>query len=144
MKRRNPQDYSQEEFEVVVNMLTDNPQMRANVEAITGHKFAGKTPRQIFDLWRACQKVNEINTTFVNYGRIAVALEDTRNLMETGASVAQERDQLRGEAADLKRRNKELTETKTSLQRTNDGLHRRIENITALPAKAINGEATSR
>lgn len=46
------QQYTAEEFDAIARMVTDDRAVRALVEATTGQSVDGKTPRQVFDLYR--------------------------------------------------------------------------------------------
>lgn len=137
MRIRKPQDYSQAEFEAVIKMIQNEPKLRADIEAVTGQKLRGKSPREVFDLFRTIQQVTEIQATVINYGRARQALADTRAQLEADASAEA--------ALELARtRIKELEQANASLKRDITAQSRQIENVTAFPARAVYGEATAR
>lgn len=68
-KQRKAQDYSAEEFDQTVAILQNDASLRADIEAITGQSLDGKTPRELFDLFRSINQATEIQMAVVGYGR---------------------------------------------------------------------------
>ena len=75
---RKPQEYSDDEFQAVVNMIRNDPEERADIEAITGQTIDGKTPRELFDLFRALEGATQVQQVVVRYGQARRALRRTR------------------------------------------------------------------
>lgn len=75
---RKPQEYSDDEFQAVVNMIRNDPEVRADIEAITGQTIDGKTPRELFDLFRALEGATQVQQVVVRYGQARRALRRTR------------------------------------------------------------------
>ena len=142
MKRKNAQHYSAEEFDAVVALVTRDPQMRADIERITGKQLTGKSPREIFDLFRAVENTIKVQATVVAFGRGKVALAET----------ARELNGVAGVLGEVKKKNEEITVLKKELaelrnkQRSMEHYHRQelraAENRIAAPAIAIHSEGT--
>ncbi|MER5420375.1 hypothetical protein [Streptosporangium roseum] len=77
-RRRNPQEYSPEEFDSVVAMIRSDKGLQEDIERITGQSLEGKTPRELFDVFRTIQVVTDVQATVVNYGRARQAVRQTR------------------------------------------------------------------
>lgn len=116
-RSRNPQNYSPDEFDSVVAMIQGDPDLRADIEAITGQQLDGKTPRELFDLFRTIQHTTEVQAVVVNYGRARQAVRDTRAQLEADASAE--------EALRLARKEIERLET------ANDALKRKNQALAA-------------
>ncbi|MET8985904.1 hypothetical protein ABZW49_10685 [Nonomuraea wenchangensis] len=78
MRARNPQDYSPDEFDAVVALIQRDSGVRADIEAITGQTLDGKTPRELFDLFRALEGATQVQSVVVRYGQAKRALRQTR------------------------------------------------------------------
>lgn len=78
MKARKPQDYSPEEFDAVVALIRRDADLRADIEAITGQTLGGKTPRELFDLFRTLDGATQVQSVVVRYGQAKRALRQTR------------------------------------------------------------------
>ncbi|MFI6883406.1 hypothetical protein [Streptosporangium canum] len=77
-RRRNPQEYSPEEFDSVVAMIRSDKGLQEDIERITGQSLEGKNARELFDLFRTIQVVTDVQATVVNYGRARQAVRQTR------------------------------------------------------------------
>lgn len=77
-RQKKAQEYSPEEFDAVVALIRRDEQLRADIEAITGQKLAGKTPRQLFDLFRTLEGAAQVQTVVVRYGQARRAVRQTR------------------------------------------------------------------
>jgi hypothetical protein len=77
-KPRKAQEYSPEEFDAVVALIRRDEELRADIEAITGQKLDGKTPRQLFDLFRMLEGAAQVQTVVVRYGQARRAVRQTR------------------------------------------------------------------
>ena len=77
-RRRNPQEYSPEEFDSVVAMIRGDKGLQEDIERITGQSLEGKNAREMFDLFRTIQVVTDVQATVVNYGRARQAVRQTR------------------------------------------------------------------
>ncbi|NJP24413.1 hypothetical protein FLW53_09380 [Microbispora sp. SCL1-1] len=77
-KPKPAQGFTPEEFEAVVSMIRSDASLRADIETITGQKLDGKTPRQLFDLFRAINTAAEVQNAVVRYGRARQAVRQTR------------------------------------------------------------------
>ncbi|MFC4006559.1 hypothetical protein ACFOY2_04960 [Nonomuraea purpurea] len=115
MGSRNPQDYSPEEFDAVVAMIQGDAELRKDIEAITGQAVAGKSPRELFELFRTIQHTTEVQAVVVNYGRARRAVRDTRAQLEADASAEEaltlarkEIERLEASNDALKRKNQAL------------------------------------
>lgn len=78
MSTRKPQEYSDEEFKAVVALINHDANVRADIEAITGQTLDGKTPRELFDLFRALEEATQVQAVVVRYGQARRALRQTR------------------------------------------------------------------
>lgn len=78
MKQKKPQEYSADEFDAVVALIQGDPDLRADIEAITGQSLKGKNPRDLFDLFRAVQGATQVQAVVVQYGQARRALRRTR------------------------------------------------------------------
>ncbi|MGW5259638.1 hypothetical protein ACWEQG_01605 [Microbispora sp. NPDC004025] len=117
MKRRNPQDYSPEEFDAVVAMIQNDPELRADIEAITGQTLDGKSPRDLFNLFRSIQKAADVQIAVVNYGRARQAIRDTRAALEADADAEESLRLARNRILELERSNEELKRKNYALSR---------------------------
>ncbi|MGS2645914.1 hypothetical protein [Streptosporangium sp. G12] len=68
-KKRPPQDYSAAEFDAVVELIRGDADLQKDIETITGQTLDGKSPRELFDLFRTLQRTTEVQAAVVNYGR---------------------------------------------------------------------------
>ncbi len=137
MRKRKVQQYTPEEFDAVVDLLRRDTQARQNIEAITGQRLSGMTPRQIFDLYQAVQKATEVKATIAAYGRASVLLDDARRDLEGRGSLEEELAAAREEIKGLKQVN-------GSMKRGLELQARQIENSTAGTAMAVYAEGTGR
>ena len=118
MRRRRARavDYSPEEFDAVVRMIRNNPELQQDIEAITGQSLDGKSAREVFDLFRTIEAVSGVQAVVVNYGRARQAVRDTRASLEADANAEEALRLARAEITrleksneDLKRRNQALS-----------------------------------
>jgi hypothetical protein len=72
------QEYSPEEFDTVVALIRGDAGLRDDIEAITGQKLDGKSPRELFDLFLTLQRATEVQATVVRYGQARRAVRQTR------------------------------------------------------------------
>lgn len=111
-KRRNPQDYSPEEFDAVVALIQNDPDVRADIESITKQKVADKTPRELFDLFRTLEGVAQVQAVVVRYGQAKRALRQTRvelaEPLELPQTTAQYVAELQAKVDEERRRRLEL------------------------------------
>ncbi len=135
MRKRKSQDYSPEEFEAVVALLQRDAKARKDIEVITGQKLSGKSAREIFDLWRSVQTAAEVKVAFAAYGKASLVLSETRREIE---QTAETEEALKLARAEIKR----LEGANASLRRDINAQQRQIENVTALPARAVYAEGT--
>ncbi|TQS30014.1 hypothetical protein [Microbispora sp. KK1-11] len=77
-KPKPAQGYSPEEFDTVVTMIQRDSALRADIETITGQKLDGRTPRELFDLFRAIDQAADVQAAVVRYGRARQAVRQTR------------------------------------------------------------------
>ncbi len=77
-RARNPQEYSPEEFEAVVALIRNDAGVRADIEAITGQTLDGKSPRELFDLFRTLEGATQVQSVVARYGQAKRALRQTR------------------------------------------------------------------
>lgn len=120
-KPRRAQDYSAEEFDQTVAILQNDASLRADIEAITGQTLDGKTPRELFDLFRSINQATEIQMAVVGFGRARQMVARVRGEMdaippagmpmETAEYVAELQRRLDEE----KRRNQELKDANAAL-----------------------------
>lgn len=127
MKRRNPQDYSPEEFDAVVALVQGDPDLREDIEAITGQSLQGKSPRELFDAFRTIQKATELQLTVAAYGKARQLVRQTRADLAAGALEADAPEVPAAGAArvrirDLETRLDELKREKARLEATNKAL----------------------
>lgn len=107
-KRRNSQNYSPAEFDAVVTMLQNNTGLRKDIEAITGQTLDGKTPRELFDLFRALDGVTEIQAVVIRYGHARQAIRQTRAALEGTETAENVLDAARSRILELEKRNEAL------------------------------------
>jgi hypothetical protein len=84
-KKRSAQNYSADEFAAVVTLIETDAGLRADIEAITGQTLDCKTPRELFDLFRAINDAAEVQATVVRYGQARQAVRQTRAMLAAGA-----------------------------------------------------------
>lgn len=136
-RRRRPQEYTAEEFDAVVSLLLSDERARRDIEAITGEKLAGKTAREVFDLYLTVQKTTEVKATFAAYGRAGVILNEVRREVEGQAAVADELEAVKNEI-------KELKTVNGSLRRALEDERTAHNNAIAAPAMAVHSEGTKK
>ena len=78
MKQKKPQEYTAEEFDAVLALIQGDPDLRADIETITGQSLKGKSPRDLFNLFRAVQGATQVQAVVVQYGQAKRALRRTR------------------------------------------------------------------
>lgn len=114
-REKKAQGYSPAEFDAVVDLLTSDESVREDIEAITGQKLAGKSPRELFDAFRAVQGATEIYATVIRHGQARQALRETRAAVE-GTSTAEEvLGAARARIVELEARNDDLKRQNAAL-----------------------------
>ena len=86
-KPKLPQSYTAEEFDAVVAQIQGDAQLRADLEAITGQTLEGRTPREVFDAFRAVQGATDVMAVVAGYGQARQAVRRTRIEMEFDPEV---------------------------------------------------------
>lgn len=86
-KPKLPQSYTAEEFDAVVAQIQGDAQLRADLEAITGQTLEGRTPREVFDTFRAVQGATDVMAVVAGYGQARQAVRRTRIEMEFDPEV---------------------------------------------------------
>ncbi|MER6575776.1 hypothetical protein [Nonomuraea sp. NPDC001023] len=138
MGSRKPQDYSPDEFDSVVAMIRKDASLRADIEAITGQTLNGKTPRELFNLFRTIQQTTAVQAAVVNYGRARQAVRDTRAMLAEGAlEDLDAADPALRRIRDLEAKVDELKSTNIRLKETNKAL------MSGKPINVIKGEVAS-
>lgn len=136
-KRRNPQEYSAKEFDQVVKLIERDADLRADIEAITGQKLTGKSPREQFDLYRTLDAAAELAGVVVRYGQARRAVRRTRIDL---ADPEQLPPPIADYVAELQAK---VTEERKKRQVAEEALKAaRSRNVVSLPAagqKAVNG-----
>lgn len=119
-KKRNPQEYSPEEFDAVVAMIRADAELREDIEAIIGQSLEGKTARELFDAFRTIKRATELQLTVAAYGKARQLLRQTRADLAAGALEADvpevpaagearlQIERLETKLDELKRENKQL------------------------------------
>lgn len=77
-KPKRAQQYSAEEFDQVVNLLTNDASLRADIEAITGQTLQGKSPRELFDLFRAVDQAAAVQLAVAKFGKARRLVREVR------------------------------------------------------------------
>lgn len=77
-KRRGAAEYSPEEFDAVVALIQSDAGLRADIEAITGQTLDGKTPRELFEAFRAIDAAADIQISVARYGKARQLVRETR------------------------------------------------------------------
>ncbi len=135
MKKRHPQDWSPEEFDSVVKMIQGDPDLREDIEAITGQQLAGKSNRQLFDLFRTIDEAASVSATVARYGQARQALRQTR------AQLSQPVEIEPSAAAHITNLETRLEEQKALIERlkaSNEAL--RSGKVTPIAGRVIKGE----
>jgi len=65
---KRPEQYTPEEFDQVVGIIRADAQVRADIEAITGQSLDGKSPRELFDLFRGIHEAAVVQEAVARYG----------------------------------------------------------------------------
>ncbi|WP_152990179.1 hypothetical protein [Sphaerimonospora mesophila] len=81
-RRRRAQEYSQEEFDAAVALIQTDPALRADIEAIVGQSLDGRSPRELFDAFRAIEHATRLQLTVAEFGRARQLIRQTRNTLE--------------------------------------------------------------
>lgn len=135
MRSRKPQEYSSEEFDAVVALIQGDESLRDDIEAITGQKLDGKTPRELFDLFRTLDEAAKVQATVVRFGQARRAVRQTRiDLAEPEMLPPSTAEYVAGVQArlDAEKRKREAAEAELKALRS--------RNVLQLPAgKAVNG-----
>lgn len=140
MRKRKAQDYGADEFDTVVQMIQSDASLRADIEAITGQALTGKSPRELFDLFRTIEKTTEVQAAVVNYGRARQAVRDTRAMLAEGAlEDLDPADPAAKLITELETRLDELKATNARLKDTNKALMAGGP----IPVRMIKGEVAS-
>jgi len=145
-KKKRPQEYSPDEFDQVVNLIQGDAGLREDIEAITGQQLAGKTPRELFNLFRSINQAADIQAAVVRYGQARRAVRQTRRDLATQATELPDGadvDQITAaRIRELETKVDELKAQNTRLKATNKGLMSGdVAPITAKPL--IQGEIAS-
>jgi hypothetical protein len=122
-KKRSPQQYSPEEFDAVVALIQGDAGLRADIEAITGQKLHGKSPRELFDLFRAIDRAADLQVTVARYGRARQLVRETRAELEGTAAAEQALGTAQSLIHDLETRNGALNEENRRLRAANSALN---------------------
>lgn len=139
-KPKPAQGYSPEEFDIAVSMIRNDAALRADIETITGQTLDGKTPRQLFDLFRAINTAAEVQGAVVRYGRARQAVRQTRIELQDLPPA----DMPPSQAAYVERLQERLDATKAEIQQlraANAAL--RAGTVHPIPARTIKGEVAS-
>ncbi|MCC5574542.1 hypothetical protein IMZ11_02665 [Microtetraspora sp. AC03309] len=141
-KKRKAQEYSAEEFDQTVALIRSNASVRLDIEAITGEKLDGKTPRELFDLFRSIEQATQIQVTVARYGQARRLLAQTRVDMESlpPAHMPVETAKF---VEDLQRRLDVAKRENTELRTANAALRDR-GNVTPIAGRVIQGKAVAR
>lgn len=75
---RRPEQYTPEEFDQVVGIIRADAQVRADIEAITGQPLEGRSPRELFNLFRAIHEAAAVQEAVARYGRARRTLRAVR------------------------------------------------------------------
>jgi hypothetical protein len=107
-RKKKAQEYSAREFEAVVALLMNDESIRGDIEAITGQGLAGKTPRELFDLFRAIDEAAAVQTSVARFGQARQALRATRAAVEGVETAENVLDAARARIVELEARNDAL------------------------------------
>lgn len=77
-KPKKAQAYTPEEFDQIVNLLTTDASIRADIEAITGQSLDGRSPRELFNLFRAISGAATVQEAVARFGRARRQLRQVR------------------------------------------------------------------
>lgn len=108
MAPKKAQGYTPAEFDAVVALLNADKSVREDIEAITGQKLAGKTPRELFDAFLAVQGATEIYATVIRHGQARQGLRITRAALEGTETAENVLDAARARILELEKRNDDL------------------------------------
>lgn len=108
MAPKKAQGYTPGEFDAVVDLLTSDKSVREDIEAITGQKLDGKSPRELFDAFRAVQGATDIYATVIRYGQARQALRTTRAAVEGTSTAEDALGAARARIVELEARNDDL------------------------------------
>jgi len=140
-KSKPAQSYSPEEFDAVVSLIQRDASLRSDIEKITGQSLNDKTPRQLFDLFRAIDQAAQVQAAVVRYGRARQAVRETRIALQDlppadmHPSQAAYVEQLQRRLDEAKRENQQLRAANVAL---------RTGRVTPIPpARTIKGEVAS-
>ena len=141
MSKKTPQQYSPEEFDAVVALIQNDPDLRADIEAITGQSLDGKTPRELFDTFRAINQATELQATVVRYGQARQAVRRTRLQMEFDVAA----DETKQLTANLVQ---ELQERLDAMKQENTVLKQALRSerqakVTPIAGRTIRGEVSA-
>lgn len=122
-KKKNAQQYSSEEFDAVVALIKRDADLRRDIEAITGQKLDGKTPRELFDLFRAIQGATEVQAVVVRYGQARQAVRQVRAELDGTATAEKVLGTAQSRINELEARNDGLKEENARLKAANAALN---------------------
>jgi hypothetical protein len=122
-KKKSAQQYSAEEFDAVVALIAGDAGLRADIEAITGQKLDGKTPRQLFDTFRAIDRAADIQISVAKYGRARQLLRETRAGLEGTETAEKVLGTAQSRINELETRNGNLSNENKRLRAANAALN---------------------
>lgn len=145
---RRPAQYSDEEFQAIVSIIQNDPQVRADIEAITGQSLDGKSPRELFTLFRAIGGAAAVQEAVARFGRARRALRRTRiELAEDAVEhIADHPDVTqiaRQRIVELEAKLDELRGENRRLRASNQALARARAASPAVAARVIKGEVSA-
>lgn len=126
-RRKSAQEYSAEDFDAVVALIRGDSSLRADIEAITGQQLQGRSPRELFDLFRAIDGATDIQLTVARYGQARRLVRETRvelagDLAEHIADHPDVHELARRRLKELEMRADELKAERDRLKDTNRAL----------------------
>ena len=146
-KPKKAQQYSPEEFDQIVNLLVHDASIRADIEAITGQSLDGRSPRELFNLFRAIGGAAAVQEAVARFGRARRALRRTRIQLaeDTVEHIADHPDVTeiaRRRIVELEAKLDELRGENRRLRASNQALARGRAASPVVAARVIKGEVS--
>lgn len=140
-KKRNAQEYSKDEFDAVVALIQGDPDLRADIEAITKQPLDGKTPRELFDTFRAIKQATDLQAVVVRYGQARQAVRRTRAQVEFDVTADETKQLTAATIAELQERMDTIKQENAVLKQALRS--ERKAKVTPIAGRVVRGEVSA-
>ncbi|TMR91278.1 hypothetical protein [Nonomuraea basaltis] len=130
-----------EEFDLVVAMIQQDQELRDDIEAVTGQSLEGKTPREMFNLYRAIGTAVDVQNAVTRYGQARQRLRQTRADLDGTASAEQVVGVARARITEAENRADELKAERDKYRAAYESLT--SGNVTQLAKPVLQGQVAA-